>query len=474
VVNGTSVNFMRADGAPALANTTVTPGSYTYSAITVDAQGRLTAAGSGTAPVAPPVGANPTATVSGTVVNGVATTYMRSDAAPALANTTVTAGSYTLSSITVDAQGRLTFASNGAAVTSVTAGTGLSGGTITASGTIALSSPVAVANGGTGVGTLTVNRPLLGNGTAAVVSSTIMTDDGSTLTVSTNQVIGAAVTAPPTHTLVLNDCITTPQATSIGQGFLTVASDATGPGLFLEGYGTAGNSVVVGRRARGTAAAPTAVQSGDILLALNGAGRAATNYAGANTNIVLQAAENFTATAQGTQIVFNTVPTGTTGSSNVLTLSNNRGTFNGSVSASGGIVGVTDGSDAAAGMVGEYLAGVQAAVAMTSSSPITIASVALTAGDWDVNANLVFTPAGGATATLGIVALNTTTNTLPASVFDGSYTQVPVTAAGQFVLVSGTKRFSLAAAATVFLVGFVQFTGGTCTGQGFVRARRVR
>jgi Chaperone of endosialidase len=70
-------------------------------------------------------------------------------------------------------------------------------------------------------------------------------------------------------------------------------------------------SIWVARKARGTATAPAAVQSGDNLAVLSGRGYGATNFGAGGAVIVMRATENFSDTAQGTMMQFQTTQNAT-------------------------------------------------------------------------------------------------------------------------------------------------------------------
>lgn len=152
-------------------------------------------------------------------------------------------------------------------------------------------------------------------------------------------------------------------------------------------------------------------------------------------------------------------------------------------SQTGGIAGTTTNNNANAGSVGEFITATVATPgsALTTATPLTIASIALTAGDWDVRSVLDFLYTA-ATVTDIRGGPSPTTNVLPTQAggsgfgTDGLSINPAnfVTVSDTQTLPSGLLRVSLAAGATVFLVAQATFSVGTVSAFGTVSARRVR
>lgn len=191
----------------ALANTAVVAATYgggsNAAEVTVDAQGRITAA----ANVAIPQG-TVTNIATGTGLTGGPIT---SNGTIELANTAVSAGTYGDSAnsvqITVDAQGRLTGAANVAipqgTVTNIATGTGLTGGPITGTGTISLANTT-VAAGTYGSGGLVPQIVIDAQGRITSASNVAVTGAPTVVTNIVTVSTGTAVTwennAPATIT----------------------------------------------------------------------------------------------------------------------------------------------------------------------------------------------------------------------------------------------------------------------------------
>lgn len=147
------------------------------------------------------------------------------------------------------------------------------------------------------------------------------------------------------------------------------------------------------------------------------------------------------------------------------------------------ITGTSTNDNAAAGDIGEFVESVISQGApvtlSTTATAQNITSIALTAGDWDVSVSafiLNTTSAGGAPTgtTVAIAGPSATSATVPTHANRGT-SPGTTSSVADLPLTAPVVRFSLAATTTVYLIGYMTWSGGTAPRMfGKISARRVR
>ena len=139
------------------------------------------------------------------------------------------------------------------------------------------------------------------------------------------------------------------------------------------------------------------------------------------------------------------------------------------------IIGVTNGSNAAAGSVGEYVTSnvpVAAGVSLTNGIPANVSSISLSAGDWDIYGNVTIISSGSNHAVAMWCSI--TSATLPEeSLYTGTSLIAGATLAN-FQASTPFLRISISLTTTVYLSAQSAFSSGTSKASGSIFARRVR
>ena len=193
----------------------------------------------------------------------------------------------------------------------VSGGTGLTVGNFIMSGnTLFLDNPSAEFNIGTpgAPGNLNINRPMtVSDSTGDTVFS--VTSDGR---------VEIEVGSQPANSPGALNLIGSPdgsyQPVQFPGGMLHITSNQNQPARFTsDGFGAGAFAQFTGRAGRGTAAAPTALQTNDSMMRLTAVGWGATRFptTPAPTGIEFVATENYTDSAYGSKINIYTAPNGT-------------------------------------------------------------------------------------------------------------------------------------------------------------------
>jgi hypothetical protein len=195
-----------------------------------------------------------------------------------------------------------------------------------ANGTLALTSGANVASVSNSDGTLTIS-PTTGTVVASITLSHANTWSNQTIAFSTNTLTGVAPTANPTFTGTLTGAaanwsgvqtinLSGSALPSPPAGTILQIGNVVGTQTRVTSDSFANGSNIIFRRADGTVASPTALQTGDVVGQFSWFGYGATGYStSASALIAGFAAQNWTDTAQGAYFAFRTTAIGSAVSS---------------------------------------------------------------------------------------------------------------------------------------------------------------
>jgi hypothetical protein len=128
---------------------------------------------------------------------------------------------------------------------------------------------------------------------------------GDSSITDTGGFVGIGTTTPGSKLVVSANSATLPPATGVAR---FADADGVQTSVFADAFGT--NPIFNVRRANGTAASPSAVQASQVLGVIGASGYGASAYMGTRARVGFFASENWTNTANGTFLTFNTTADG--------------------------------------------------------------------------------------------------------------------------------------------------------------------
>lgn len=286
--------------------------------------------------VAPPGGAgstqnalSPALTVSGatgalTTGSGGLTVNGAFTATGLVTNADLANSSLTVNGVAITLGGSQTVTAAAGTLTGSTLASGVTGSSLTSLGTIASLAAAAIGSvtPGTGVFTTLAGNTSVSSPIHAAPGALTFESNGTTaaghIDTSQHWVLGTNVNAAssnPAAVTITSNASNTAAIPFTGTALQLVGLDNLRNYFTMNAYGVSGGVGVPNGfgtyAARGTQASPTATQSGDTIFNLLGNGYGATGFGSLDGIFSLNAAENFTDTAQGTNWQFNTNTIGT-------------------------------------------------------------------------------------------------------------------------------------------------------------------